>query len=577
MTTILHQTKIENPVTPEFNTSVSPRYNSPSDKKSELSDLESPSSRSDRSSTPSSTTSTAATSVSDASELNSKTTTITSLSLPSPKSSSSSSPSSAPTPIPAPSSQESLIVPTSKPVSVKKEKKDKKEKREKRLANRALTTASGISTTVPVSGERPKPTSHPTLDDNVLMAIFEILYDHDKKAEGMTVKQICDILIERHPEMANLSSKTSNLVSAKLNAYVKRVEKGDQNIIYALSRDWADASPKRMVYVYRGLLSKDFPKYVQKVLDAQRAMLGEENGDVTTESDSATASTTSHSKKTHKKAESVPSGNYSASQGIAPSGLEIEKRSSFMDGSVDFRIPQLSIPYSSAPVTASLNSVSPPANEQEDTTMTDASDSQPGAADVSQSRRGSKQLKHRSISKAHFFSALHDDDFDSGNDSYESLHHPFMDSDEESELYTNNGYYRRGSLIIREKIPSTIGKRSKSMSFIQSKKPKTSHNTGIVTAAAATPRLPRKHTIANSSSAAAAVAALRAAALNHFNSPVTDSCDSVNSITKTIMTDTSVEPSISMKWLETVRSGFLTQEIGNPEDISLAELDNLFD
>ncbi|GME75733.1 unnamed protein product [Ambrosiozyma monospora] len=488
MTTILHQTKIENPVTPQFNTSVSPRYNSPSDKKSELSEPESPASRSDRSSTPSSTTSTTATSVSDSSELNSKSTTVPSLSLPSPKPSSSSSPSSEPTP--TPSSRESVPVPSSKPVTVKKEKKDKKEKREKRLANRALTTASGISTTVPVSGERPKPTAHSTLDDNVLMAIFEILFDHDKKAEGMTVKQICDILIERHPEMANLSSKTSNLVSAKLNAYVKRVEKGDQNIIYALSRDWADASPKRMVYVYRGLLSKDFPKYVQKVLDAQRAMLGEENGDVTTESDSATTSTTSHSKKSHKKVESAPSGNYSASQGIAPSGLEIEKRSSFMDGSVDFRIPQLSIPYSAAPVTASLNSVSPSANEQEDTTMTDASDSQQGTIHAPQSRRGSKLLKHRSISKAHFFSALQDDESDSGNDSYESIHHPFMDSDEESELYTNNGYYRRGSLIVREKIPSTIGKRSKSMSFIQSKKSKTSHNTGIVTAAAAAPRLP---------------------------------------------------------------------------------------
>lgn len=129
--------------------------------------------------------------------------------------------------------------------------------------------ATGISTTIPVTGEKPRPEQEgdASLEDDVLFAIFLILYEKDLPGAGMTVKQICDVLVERHPEMAQLLSKTSNLVSAKLNAYVKRVEKGDSNLKYALSREWADALPKRMVYVYRGLLAKDFHVHVKNAMD----------------------------------------------------------------------------------------------------------------------------------------------------------------------------------------------------------------------------------------------------------------------------------------------------------------------
>ncbi|KAM9887247.1 hypothetical protein OXX69_013350, partial [Metschnikowia pulcherrima] len=98
--------------------------------------------------------------------------------------------------------------------------------------------ATGISTTIPVTGEKPKPEQEgdASLEDDVLFAIFLILYEKDVTGQGMTVKQICDVLVERHPEMAQLSSKTSNLVSAKLNAYVKRVEKRCSKLEYALSR-----------------------------------------------------------------------------------------------------------------------------------------------------------------------------------------------------------------------------------------------------------------------------------------------------------------------------------------------------
>lgn len=139
----------------------------------------------------------------------------------------------------------------------------------KKKASR-VPIATGISTTIPVTGEKPKPAQEgdASLEDDVLFAIFLILYEKDPVGQGMTVKQICDVLVERHPDMAQLSSKTLNLVSAKLNAYVKRVEKGDPQLKYALSREWADASPKRMVYVYRGLLAKDFHVHVPKVEEA---------------------------------------------------------------------------------------------------------------------------------------------------------------------------------------------------------------------------------------------------------------------------------------------------------------------
>ena len=132
--------------------------------------------------------------------------------------------------------------------------------------------ATGISTTIPVTGEKPKPEQEGdfSLEDNVLFAIFLILYEKDPEGTGMTVKQICDVLVERHPDMAQLSSKTSNLVSAKLKAYVKRVEKGDSNLKYALSREWADASPKRMVYVYRGILTQDFHVHARQAMEQQK-------------------------------------------------------------------------------------------------------------------------------------------------------------------------------------------------------------------------------------------------------------------------------------------------------------------
>ncbi|OUM53587.1 hypothetical protein BVG19_g2886 [[Candida] boidinii] len=510
---------------------------------------------------------------------------------------------------------------------LKQEKKEKKAKKEPK----PITCASGISTTVPITGERPRPTSHSSLEDEVLKAIFEILFDYDDKAEGMTVKQICDILIERHPDMANLSSKTSNLVSAKLNAYVKRVEKGEKAIIYSLSRDWADASPKRMVYVYRGLLTSDYYVYVQKMFEEQKAAEKAANdaaastdGNSSRESsiesteDSKTSDSSTGNKDSdapvHKSnrptkykkkskdqdgkviksngtsrdstgteinnsdsnATSVTSSAASSAalaNGVSLAGLELNK-SPFLDAQMDLRIPQLAIPYSIAPVTASLAKSDSSLSQSEGSVSPNdkSKDVNNKLSNGLNNNDRNNNLRKSRIQKAlkdgdknsSWLSALHDSD--SEGDDYEGIRLEEEDEDT-SDLYEfpmKSSYYRRGSMIVKEHVPSTIGKRSKSMSFANPKRVK------HVTAAGAAPRIP-KHSISNSPTAAAAVAALRAATLNSFAA-----AESVSSITNTIMTDITVEPSISVKWLEAVRSGFLTQDIGAPEDISLSELDTLF-
>lgn len=104
-------------------------------------------------------------------------------------------------------------------------------------------------------------------NDVVLLNIISILYENESGNEldnGLTVKQISDKLLLKDPSMSSLSTKFANLISAKLNAYAKRVEnrvRGDRklNIKYWVIRKWAKgSSPRRMVYIYKGLLPKDY-------------------------------------------------------------------------------------------------------------------------------------------------------------------------------------------------------------------------------------------------------------------------------------------------------------------------------
>lgn len=355
--------------------------------------------------------------------------------------------------------------------------------------------ATGISTTIPVTGEKPKPEKgNLALQDDVLYAIFLILYEKDPDGHGLTVKQICDVLVARHPEMTQLSSKTSNLVSAKLNAYVKRVEKGDANLKFALSREWADASPKRMVYVYRGLLAKDFHVHAKNAMQLQKL---EQLGNLKFASASSSFGADSF-EATKQSVLMKPRRQTMFDFGSSRSG--------FADSASD-----LFVPYSSAPVAASLT------NNEDETVKLEQSDG--GAAKDPDTLADHKQA---------FDLDLELDDFE------------IFDTDDES------GFVITGT--------PRHGKRSKSMSFLhQAKKQK------LITAAAAAPRAP-KTPCSHSPNAAAAAAALHAAAL------------------KAILAGSTYTTSLDKKhnWEHAVRSGFLNQDIGAPEDLSLLDLDKLF-
>lgn len=358
--------------------------------------------------------------------------------------------------------ESSVQLPETEGSPLNKEQKPRKkyninpDKRRAEKFNKLNVAATGILTTIPVTGARPRPTKHSSLEDEVLFTIFQILFDHDAPGKGMTVKQICDVLLEKHPEMAKLLTKTSNLVSAKLNAYVKRVEKGEENLNYALSREWADTLPKRMVYVYRGILTKDY--YVH----AKAAMKNlEENFD---EKPDDTQKTDTDVKRRSLNDFSLKAGSFGNSS---------------QDSRIDLRLTPISIPYDTE-------------------------------------NHGAKTAKTQSDASDETASEC---DFDTFDD-------------------------------FEEDEPKKRSATSKS----QNKRAKT------ITAAAAAPRVPKM--TSNSplpSIVMAAAASLRAAALHALTPP--EKQDLLVS---------------STRWLQTVREGFLTQDIGTPEDISLAELDSLF-
>ncbi|EGV64138.1 NuA4 histone acetyltransferase complex modulator [Yamadazyma tenuis] len=380
--------------------------------------------------------------------------------------------------------------------------------------------ATGISTTIPVTGDKPKPSQKddPSLEDDVLYAIFLILYEKDPEGAGMTVKQICDILVERHPEMANLSTKTSNLVSAKLNAYVKRVEKGDSSLKYALSRDWADASPKRMVYVYRGLLAPDFHLHVKNMMevqkqDAKSGLVNNSNNSTSSVSNTPLSNNNTSSgfnfDLSDQELSSFEAGKQATLKARRSTMFDLGiSRNSFLSNSIDKS--NLFVPYSSAPVTASLKD------------KVAGSEKLNEASEVPQPQSGDFDATETE-SKNEF------EDFEVFQDGQEDL----------METLKKNG------------------KRSKSMSYLNNKKHK------ILTAAAAAPRAP-KTPCSHSPNAAAAAAALHAAAIKAINHD-----SSLNS-------SDFIKSHCNKKWLDVIRSGFLSQDIGTPEDISLSDLDKYF-
>lgn len=410
--------------------------------------------------------------------------------------------------------------------------------------------ATGISTTIPVTGEKPKPQQEgdASLEDDVLYAIFLILYEKDPAGAGMTVKQICDVLVERHPEMAQLSSKTSNLVSAKLNAYVKRVEKGDANLRYALSREWADALPKRMVYVYRGLLAKNFHVH-----------LGQHQAQ--------NQQSPQHSQLQHlllllallllllllKPVDSFEAAKHLAllkprRQTMFDLGIS---RPAFVESPIDRS--NLFVPYALAPVAASLTEVKLEELKLGGGKMAAKNKTKSGNANLDEVEEEGSPLKST-------------DNNNNNSDDFEFDELEVFDDDDDDDM--------PGFVIDTFKN----GKRSKSMSYLsQNKKAK------FLTAAAAAPRA-SKAPCSPSPNAAAAAAALHAAALKAIAAANSSASSSLSvssasssgaSPASTAASESTALPK-SKDWLHVVRLGFLSQEIGAPEDISLLDLDKLF-
>ncbi|EDO15048.1 hypothetical protein Kpol_367p3 [Vanderwaltozyma polyspora DSM 70294] len=260
---------------------------------------------------------------------------------------------------------------SSNPKSKKDNKKDKD------------VPAVEISKLIPVTGDRPIPSDRSApLDDEVLFTVFIILWEKDPDQQGMTVKQLCDYLLEKNPDMSNLSTKLSNLISAKLNAYVKKLEKGEKTLIYALSREWSDSSPRRMLYVYRGILSPDYKEHAQAAsVQLKQQQMGQQ---INSQKGNGGSSDNSQNDK-------FLNDSFSFSKKVG------------MSNNLAFTLGnEFNIPYSTSPVSASLTPTAPAnvpspgnasvkSNSNNQKKRTGASDSNDVKSDSS--KNGTKKVK----------------------------------------------------------------------------------------------------------------------------------------------------------------------------------------
>ncbi|QLQ81721.1 hypothetical protein HG537_0F04820 [Torulaspora globosa] len=333
-----------------------------------------------------------------------------------------------------------------------------------------------ISKIIPVTGERPMPKERTApLDDDVLYAVFVILWEKDPELQGMTVKQLSDHLLEKHPEMSNLSTKLSNLISAKLNAYVKKLEKGEKTLTYALSREWSNSSPRRMVYVYRGILSPDYKKHAYAAAVHMKQQQGSKDGKNALDSDL---------KRNNTGFSDISVDGNKQANGAVNLGFSLS--------------PEFKIPYATSPVSAILT----PSSTGDDSTNDNITDK--------------KRLR-----------------LDSG------------DTDNSKKIKIDNNDPRTEST-------------------------KTDHNPigTYITAAAAAPRLSKfssKNFKGNSQNSASIVAAIHKVFLTQ------------TPIDPRPITTTSLPNDHFGSWIKTVREGFLSHDIESPENLSMEELECIFD
>ena len=431
-----------------------------------------------------------------------------------------------------------------------------------------------ISKLIPVTGERPKPDNRDSpLDDDVLHAVFLILWEMDPNQQGMTVKQLCDLLLQKHPDMSNLSTKLSNLISAKLNAYVKKIEKGEKTLIYALSREWSNSSPRRMLYIYRGILSPDYKEHAQAVTLQLKQQL-EISGDV--------SDFNSNGKKKRESSSNQLANNESYSSSMTDM-KNTSSNSSFSKnlnvGNLAFSLsPEFNIPYSTSPVSLNL---SPSMNNNQQQLLTPNS--------VSKSKNNNKKRNYT------------DDDIT------DSMSEP-------KKTKTNKaGKHTKSQPLSVLSTPKKVSSSTSLSTFVSSKNvsPDSSllHNASsstYVTAAAATPRLSKllpKNGFKKSSRSSSELAAIHkvistqtpiesSSESSVYNSsgsssPVnsaaaSSSAESLSDINSSQDSGRESNPSSQesrnevTNWMKIVRNGFLTHDIESPESITLDDLENIF-
>ena len=445
-----------------------------------------------------------------------------------------------------------------------------------------------VSKLIPVTGERPVPEDRTApLNDDVLFAVFVILCENDVEQNGLTVKQLCDFLLAKHPEMSNLSTKLSNLISAKLNAYVKKIEKGEKTMKYAISREWSNSSPRRMLYVYRGILAPDYKEHAKKVTDQLKQQMAAEASEATQMgSNSSTQQTftipsgSSSAKNNKNKATAANVGALQSeplffdgnSQTVTSNGLQTmdnlinQKNISMSSINTGFSLsPGFNIPYSSSPVSVTLNQNTPSK-----------------ATEISSENNNNKTNNKKKNSKQKTNDLMTKQKTDTNDSKKRSNEN--MKGDSNSAIYNNrnmttpqnkkqklnastNGFNSSGSNSTTM-TPTLLDGSSSSVIGVPIPSNKTSST--YVTAVAATPRISKL--LPNSGS--------RSNMSNHILHKSSNSLGSMfHQSPSTPKTDSDGGSDENLSdynaWLKIIREGFLTKDIQSPESISLEELDSI--
>lgn len=478
-----------------------------------------------------------------------------------------------------------------------------------------------ISKLIPVTGERPRPVEDKTqFDDDVLFAVFIILYEMDPEQNGMTVKQLCDYLLIKHPEMSNLSTKLSNLISAKLNAYVKKIEKGEKTLIYAISREWSAASPRRMLYIYRGILAPDYKEQAQLVASKLKKQMAANI--ITTSTDKNNNNDKSNKKNSNngKNNNNNNNNNLITSFNNIPQNVDL---TSFDATNYNYRQannlnftfpPEFNIPYSTSPVSATLNNTSHEDNhnninmnydQNNNILINNIHDNENmsfNEAMKSNKKNGSQGNTKKRAANDMTTIGVTNKNNKKNNDSIKSPNKRPKTSNIDSSYSSNSSISTNQSMATdsQSTIVSTVATINNDKSngsgngngLINIPTNSDRSESNYITAVAAAPRiskyLPRSNfsTPNNSSTNIHQLLTLQTPILNSRSQ--SKLAEKNNGGTVTLGSDTTANDNNNYNdesqeqkhkeeyWINMVRSGFLTRDISKPESISIDDLDSMF-